>query len=101
MENIDNLPNNEGIKQWQEQLSGQQQIAGVIKQINRFNLLKNEIMNNVDVDMPKHAKEFSPGDLMLTEKQIDNKIETLTRKFEEMFKTLMSQLDTTEYAHQA
>ena len=101
VKNIDNLPNNKGIKWRQEQLSGKKQIAGVIKQINRFNLLKNEIMNNVDVDMPKHAKEFSPGDLMLTEKQIDNKIETLTRKFEEMFETLMSQLDTTEYAHHA
>ena len=55
-------------------MSGQKQIAGVIKQINRFNLL-----------------EFSPGGLMLTEKQIDNKIKTLTRKFEEMFETIMSQ----------
>jgi hypothetical protein len=74
VKNIDNLPNNKGIKWWREQLSGQKQIAGVIKQINRFNLL-----------------EFSPGGLMLTEKQIDNKIKTLTRKFEEMFETVMSQ----------
>ena len=56
-------------------------------------------MNNVDVDMQTYAKQFSPDDVELTEMQIDDRIEDLGVEYEELFRTLMTQLDTTENAH--
>jgi len=101
VKNKDNLPNNEGIKQRQQQLSGQKHTSTVIKQINKFHLLKTKKKNNVDVDTQTCAKQFSPEDVELTETQIDDRIEDLGVEYEELFRTLMSQLDTTENAHHA
>lgn len=101
VKNKDNLPSNEGIKRRQQQLSGQKHINAVIKQINKFHLLKTEKMKNVDVDTQTYSKQFSPEDVKLTETQIDDRIEDLGIEYEELFRTLMSQLDTTENAHHA
>ena len=56
-------------------------------------------MKNVDVDTQTYSKQFSPEDVKLTETQIDDRIEDLGIEYEELFRTLMSQLDTTENAH--
>lgn len=101
VKNKDNLPNNEGIKRLQQQMRGQKPLNAVIKQINKFQLLKTEKMHNVDVDTQTYAKQFSPEDIKLTETQIDDRIEELNIEYEALFRTLMSQVDTAENAHHA
>ena len=51
------------------------------------------------MDTQTYAKQFSPDDVELTEMQIDDRIEDLGVEYEELFRTLMTQLDTTENAH--
>ncbi len=101
VKNKDNLTSNEGITRLKQQMSAQKPLNAVIKQINKFQLLKTEKMHNVDVDTQTYAKQFSPEDIKLTEAQIDDRIEELDNQYEALFRNLMFQLDTTENAHHA